>query len=147
MKQQLPFHSKSNSCNSFGNIHVCSSCLLALSQSPHARVEKLSATFCLLLKSCSRKVISHLQSLSCKYYESDPPRVSTSSDIGCKTQGAPEIRRSRSVIAVTGLSTGAPFPLSHMDHLGDLFMEAIAASGPEHIRAIHALFCLKKVNL
>lgn len=54
--------------------------------------------------------------------------------------GAPEIRRSRSVIAVTGLSSSAPFPLTHMDHLGDLFMEAIPASGPEHIQAIHASF-------
>lgn len=54
--------------------------------------------------------------------------------------GAPEISRCRIVIAATGLSTSAPFPLSHMDHLGDLFMEAIPASGPEHIQAIHASF-------
>lgn len=42
------------------------------------------------------------------------------------------------MIAAAGLSTAAPFRLSHMDHLGDLFMEAIPASGPEHIQAIHA---------
>lgn len=44
------------------------------------------------------------------------------------------------IAAAAGLSAKAPFPLSHMDHLGDLFMEAIPASGPEHIRAIHAAF-------
>ena len=55
-------------------------------------------------------------------------------------KGAPEIRRSRFVIAAAGLWTIAPFPPSHMDHLGDLFMEAIPASGPEHIQAIHASF-------
>lgn len=44
------------------------------------------------------------------------------------------------MITTAGLSTSAQFPLSHMDHLGDLFMEVIPASGPEHIRAIHASF-------
>lgn len=50
------------------------------------------------------------------------------------------MRRSRFVIAAAGLSTSAQLPLSHMDHLGDLFMEAIPAPGPEHIRAIHPSF-------
>lgn len=49
--------------------------------------------------------------------------------------------------AAAGLSTSPPFLLSHMDHLGDLFMKAIPAPGPEHIWAIHASFCLKKANL
>jgi len=53
------------------------------------------------------------------------------------SESVPEMR---AAIAAAGLSTRAPFLLSHMDHLGDLFMEAIPASGSEHIRAIHASF-------
>lgn len=113
------------------------SCLLFMSfgleQSPGTRLEKLSARFCLLwkcLKKRSQQSSSVLQ--QSVYYESDPSRFSTSLDISYKSWGAP-------VITVTGISTTAPFPSSHMDHLGDMFMEAIPASGPEHIQVSH--FC------
>lgn len=85
-------------------------------------VEELYARICLLQNHVLKKSLA----------------IINSSDTCCELRGAPEIRGSMSAIIVTGLSTSSHFPLSQMDHQDDVFMEAISASGPEHIQAIHA---------
>lgn len=128
------FDEKSNSPDSSGDVSVYLFVFLALSQSPHARDKRGRKKRVPIMREKSKSNrVGHqrCRPSAVKVGAGSGPR-------GCERQAAVGISWSRSVIAAAGLPP--PQPPLHMDHLGDLFMEPIPASGSELIRATHACF-------
>lgn len=131
------FDEKSNSPDSSGDVSVYLFVFLAPSQSPHARDKR-----------GEEKSSNHAREK-----QKQPSRSSAFSTIGCESVRwlRPEWLRAtggcwNKLIQVCDCSSRPappqppPPPPLHMDHLGDLFMEPIPASGSELIRATHACF-------